>query len=96
MAIDLQETFEKFDEQYIKFDQATGKLNDRPDLCAFILLDKLVPGNRDIISAAEHDVFYIEIDLEKLAEVATEENIALLVSCGVMYDSELDCLSMFA
>lgn len=50
----------------------------RPDLIAFNLLDKLVPGTRDIISAAEHDQFYLDVSVEALAEVATEEDIRTL------------------
>lgn len=96
MPIDLESTFEKFSNEYIKFERVEGKLGARPDLCAFNLLDRLVPGKTDIISAVEHDVFYLDIDLEKLAEVATEDDILLLVRCGVMYDGEYDCLSMFA
>ena len=96
MHIDLESTFEKFSDEYIQFERVEGKLHARPDLCALTLLDLLVPGNTDIISAAEHDVFYLDIDLEKLAEVATEDDILLLVRCGVMYDGAYNCLSMFA
>lgn len=95
--LDLHETFEKFNDDYIKFDLVKDKLHRLPDVCAFILLDKLVPSEKDMdmVSAAEHDVIYLNTDCDKLAEVATEDNILTLTRCGVFYDSDVDSLSMF-
>lgn len=39
--------------EYLKFDRVEPKLSRRPDLHAFLLLDRLVPGIRDIIGCAE-------------------------------------------
>lgn len=95
--IDLESVFEKYVEEYLKFDRVEGKLNSRPDLCAFLLLDKLLPKDgSDIICSASHDEFFIDIDCEKLSDIATEEDILTLVRCGVRYDSETDSLAMFA
>jgi hypothetical protein len=94
--MNLKEIFEKFDDEYGKFDKVENKKNSHPDLHAFILLDKLVPAEKesDIISASENDEFFIDVDIEKLEQVATEENILELVRCGVIYDKEFDCLLM--
>lgn len=93
---EMLELFEKHNGKYIKFeDYVKNPLSKRPDLHAFLLMDKLVPGNGDIISAAEHDEFYIDIDPEELAENITEEQIIELVACGVGYTSEYDCFYMF-
>ena len=51
---------------------------------------------RIIIVAAEHDEVFIDIDIENLAAVATEENIRDLHRCGVLYSSLVDSLAMFA
>lgn len=67
----------------------------RPDLCGLMMLDRLVPGKRDIISAGEHDQVWLNVDLAKLAEVVTEEDIMNLLRCGIWYDSEGGSLSMF-
>ena len=94
--IDLEATFEKHADEYLAFDRVENKLHARPDLCAFLLLDKLVPGEgEDIISASEHDQFYLSVEPDELAEVATEDDILTLVRCGVMY-SEDEGLSMFS
>lgn len=77
------------------FDSVINKSSKRSDLHAFILLDKLIPIKQDIISAAEHDVVYLGVDIEELAKVITEEQIVELVACGVSYDSSIDCLYMF-
>ncbi len=96
MKLNLQELFEKYNEkEYLKFDRIKNKLSDRMDVHAFILLDRLVPGKFDIISAAEHDEIFLQVDIEKLSEVITEEQYIDLIRCGVMYSSEYDCLMMF-
>ncbi len=94
--IDLYATFEKHNDEYIRFDRVENKLHSRPDICAFLLLDKLLPndGSR-IVSAAEHDDIYLNADCEKLAEVATDDDILTLIRCGVRYDSSTDGLAMF-
>ena len=93
MSIDLEATFEKFEDEYIQFERIENKLHARPDIHAFILLDKLVPGHRDMVCAAEHDEIYLDVDTEALALVATEDDILQLVRCGVRLDD--DSLAMF-
>lgn len=92
----LKEMFEAEDEHYIDFDSVENKLSQHADLHAFILLDKLVPGSGDMISASEHDEFYLSVDCEALAKVATPEIIRDLTRCGVRYDEDLDSLCMFS
>ena len=95
MIEDLNEVFEKFNDEYIKFDRIEKPLHPRPDIAAFMLLHNLVPqGGRDMVSASEHDEIFLDVELEDLAKVATEEDILYLVRCGVRL-SEYDCLAMF-
>lgn len=94
--INLQEAFDKLFEadEYLKFDRIQNPLHRRRDIAAFLLLDKLVPdGDTDIIEAASHDVVWLSINVEKLAEVATEEDILYLYRCGVRLGD--DTLEMF-
>jgi len=94
--VDLEQVFEKYDDEYSKFDSIENKLHSRPDICAFLLLDKLVPGaGKDMVSAAEHDEIYLDVDCEALAAVATEEDIQTLARCGVRYDEGLESLCMY-
>lgn len=95
--IDLESTFEKFDEEYIKFGHVENPPSSRPDLCAFITLDRLLPGpsGRDLVSAAEHDEIWLDVDTTQLAEVATEDDILLLVRCGVRLDTDIDSLALY-
>jgi len=93
--MDLEARFEQFENDYIKFEKMENKLHSRPDICAFLLLDRLVPGNRDIVSAAEHDEIYLDVDCELLAAAASDEDIRTLVRCGVRYDSDVESLAMF-
>ena len=54
-----------------------------------MLLDQLLPGDSDIVSAAEHDEIFMDVDLEELAKVVTVQQVTDLVRCGVQnYDDE--------
>lgn len=96
--INIKEIYEKHQEDvhYDDFKNLPNKFSNRPDIHAFILLDKLVPGSHSIIAAAEHDQIWLETDVEKVEEVATEEQIIELMKCGVMYDEDTESLFMFA
>lgn len=88
--IDLKEIFKKHEDEYLK-----SKTLGRKDLLAFRHLSELVPGNDDIIGSAEHDEIYLGIDCDKLAEVASEEDIKYLIQLGIRYDEDYDSLCMF-
>jgi hypothetical protein len=94
--MNLRETFGKYDAEYGKFDRVENKLHLRPDMCAFLLLDRLLPGHGDMVCGAAHDEIFLDADIDKLAEVATDDDILTLVRCGVRIDSESDGLAMFA
>lgn len=95
--IKLFERDDVMDEEFLKFHRVTDRLSNRPDLHAFLLLDRLVPGEtRDIIDGAEHDEFFLSVTPEQLAAVATPERVLELIRCGVRYDRDVDGLAMFA
>jgi hypothetical protein len=95
--VDIEQVFEKYENDlYSTFDQIENKLHHRPDMCAFLYLEKLVPGKGDMIACAEHDQIWLDVDCEKLAEVATEDDIKYLIRCGVWYESDTSSLSMWA
>lgn len=93
--LNLEECFEKFNDDYLKFERVENKLNERPDLCAFILLSQILPGSRDIVAAAEHDEIFLDTDCDRFAEVATEDDILTLVRCGIRYDEETNSLCSY-
>ena len=94
----LVATFNKYRDEYLSFIDVANKLSRRPDMHALILLDKLLPGDgmSDLITGAENGQFFIGIEPEALARVATEEIILDLVRCGVVYDEDSESLSLFA
>jgi hypothetical protein len=92
----LKERFEVYEEEYIEFDRVENKRNGRPDIHAFLLLDSLLPGNRDMVCGATHDEIFLDVDPEELDKVVSDEQIIELVRCGVRVDSETDSLAMFA
>lgn len=93
---DLVSLFEKIDEEdeFLKFERIENPLHHRSDLCAFLLLDRLVPGNRDMVCSARHDEIFLEVDLDSLAAVAGEDDVRTLVRCGVRLDGD-GYLAMF-
>ena len=93
----MHEAFESVEDDHLQFDRIENPLSLRPDVCAFLLLDKLVPptGKRDMIAASGHDTIALATDCEALAGIATPEDIRTLRRCGVWYDDDEDCLKMF-
>jgi len=91
----VEELFEFWNDQYGEFDLIENKFSKKRDLHAFILLDKLFPDlDDDIVGSTGHEEFYIGIDMEDFAKVATEEIIIDLLRCGVLYDESDECLMM--
>jgi hypothetical protein len=83
-------------DEYFSFSRIVAPRHRRPDICAFLMLDDLLPGDSDIIAYARHDEFFLSINPEALAAVATPEFILDLRRCGVRYDVETESLAMFA
>ena len=90
--IDLKAACDKYEADNLKFDQIENPPSRRPDLCAFLLLDRLVPGVGPIVSAVGYDDYWIGVSLETLANVATEADILYLVRCGVCYHDQAEGL----
>ena len=87
--------------EWLEFERVKVKLSRRPDLHAFILLDKLVPceagkasGLSNIVEWSDGDGIWLSIDVKKLAAIATDEQLLDLIRCGVLYDYNHDSLYM--
>lgn len=93
--MDLAALYDQHADEYLQFDRIKVKLSNRPDLHALILLDQLVPGEHDIVSAAEHDEIWLSVDPDDLVKVATEAQIVELMRCGVRYDKNLNSFCFF-
>lgn len=91
----MRDIFEKHEDEFLKFDRVENKRSGRRDLHAFLLLDSLMPGKRPMVSAAEHDEIWLDIDCEDLAQIATEAQILELIRCGVRYDDDVESLALF-
>ena len=90
----LKELFDD-NEDFLKFERVKNKYCQRADLHAFILLNKICPGNKDIIDGADHEIVFLGVDIDKLAENITEERVDELSMCGVFFSNEFNCLAMF-
>jgi hypothetical protein len=54
-----------------------------------------VVGSGDILSSAEHDQVWLNVEMKKFASVATIDDINYLVDCGIHADEDYDSLYMF-
>ena len=93
--MDLYERFEKFNDEFIKFDRIKNKRSLKKDMHAFLLLEELFPeSEEEMVAAASHDIVYLSIE-EDMLEKLTDDNIIELIRCGIGYNEENDCLYMF-
>lgn len=102
MPIDAIALFETHKDEYLQFDRVSTKRHPRADIHAFLLLHDILKharhdkhNTRDIIQAAEHDVIWLDADIEELAAEADEDQIIELARCGVYADEEVGSLAMF-
>lgn len=93
---EMEALFEMFDDEFGQFKLIESPAHRLRDLCAFMMLDAVLPGNYRAVAAAEHDKIFLEADIDGLARVATNGLIRDLVRCGVMLDIENHSLAMFA
>lgn len=95
MAIDIEAEFEKHNDNYARFEDMPNKRSNCAEIHAFLLLNELIPTER-MICSAKHDQIWLDVEIEKLAEIITPEQVAELSICGVFYDDDTELLSMFS
>lgn len=88
----IEALFEKYDDIFLDFEKIGHKLSNRPDMHAFLLLDKAFPGNTDLVGGVRHDQIFLNIKTRQIAKL-TEQQVMELRCCGVFIDEE--SLSMF-
>lgn len=95
--IDFANLYEIHNDEYLKDENIRPErvLHRRPDIMAFLLLDRLCPGTRDMVCHAGHEEIWLDVEVADLNAVATGEDALDLIRCGVRYDSSNDSLAMF-
>lgn len=94
--MNLQERFDQFDDDFLKFKRIENPKSKRPDLHAFLLLEEIFPGrDRDLICSAAHDAIWLDINEDEVGKL-TDDQILELVRCGVRLDTDDYSLCMFA
>lgn len=93
----VHERWESVNDDFIDFKKIpeSERPFSSPDLCAFALLDKRFPKlDFDMVSSAEHDQIWLRIKAKEIIQL-TDDEILYLTRCGVMYEEDTECLSMF-
>lgn len=93
--MDIKAMFEKYNDEYLQFDNVENPVHQRPDLCAFLTLDRLCPDTLNIVASVSHDQIWLDTDVAGLSKNATEDDILLLTRCGVNFDEDTESLFMF-
>ena len=96
--LNLEELFEKHEDEFLKFERETAPRHPRRDLCAFLMLHELDPSEkreRPMISSAEHDEIWLDADVDTVAVHANEQQIVTLIRCGVRFDEGTWAFAMF-
>ena len=95
-AIDeLHARFEKFNDEYNKFDRVESKLHERPDMHVFLFLAALCHGTCDMVACASHDEIWLDVSPHHLATIS-DDDLRDLIRCGLRIDTANDSLCMFA
>jgi len=90
--INLEKLFEKHDDEYLKFDRIKDKFHTRPDMHAFSLLNNLAVSTANMVSDAEHDKIYLDVNPDDVVEIIPEEQVIDLIRCGVRLDDSSFCM----
>lgn len=79
------------------FPKVSEQLSHRRDLNGMMILANLFPEptQLDFICCAEHDQIWFDVDINQLAERATEQQILDIMRCGIWFDSNIESLTMF-
>jgi len=90
------EIWKLHDDEYCQSEKIKNKLCESTDLAAFMLIHKfMIDKVADIILSCEHDIIYLapidNLDLKRIKE----SDIIDLIRCGIRYEDDFDCLSMF-
>lgn len=94
---DLPEIFEKNENEFSMSsdDKVINRFHRRNDLCAMLILERLCPGDTDIISGTGHDKIWFAIKGEQAVKSATMDDLLDLIRLGVCYDVDCDRFWMF-
>lgn len=76
---------------YMERDTPILSTSDMPnDIRAMLLFRTLAPDSTKhrVIGAAEHDIVYVNADLEEVANNATTTDLDILLACGVFLNED--------
>lgn len=76
------------------------RLHGRRDMHGMLLLDVILSRgcefeHTDMVSAAEHDQVWLDVDMHTVLSQVTHDEVKQLHACGVHIDAEYDCFHMF-
>ena len=90
---DLAEWFSVNFDEYLHFERVYNRITNRPDLEALLMLGKQYDGDVDILGGVNYEEVFLNVDINKVD--LTEGDVIKLLRCGVRYNSDNECLSMF-
>jgi uncharacterized radical SAM superfamily Fe-S cluster-containing enzyme len=93
---EIENFLNNHEEDFLDFDSVKDKKSNRADLHAFIILDSLFPSDNDIIANSEHEIIFIDVDVDEFCDKITEDVLLDLHRCGILYNTRDDAIFMYA
>ena len=91
----LHDRFEAMNEEYLHFERIESPRHPRRDICAFLMLHDLNPGDHGVmVSADNHDEIWLRVEPHFL-EWVSDGVLRDLIRCGVSYSKGEESLYMF-
>lgn len=85
----LEEIFEKYEDEFCEFDRIDDPKHCRSDICAMLMIDEIQSrsdfsdNQGKMISWAGHDVIYLDVNVEEFSKVVTKKELIDLIRCGI-------------
>jgi len=90
--MNIEEQFEKFENEFHNFNLIKDPQFKSPEICGFAAIEKIRGEKIDF--AAEHDVLYCGGHSEDDRDL-TDDEVILLLRCGILWNSEFDSFFIF-
>lgn len=97
--MNIEQRFEQYEDEYLNYRVDPNLLYKRHDVIVINVIDNLIPAQNecspDLIVSASRDEIFFGIDAEKFSDIVTDDQLILLIRCGLRYDGGRGCLCMF-
>jgi hypothetical protein len=92
---DIEEMFKEHDSEFLDYGKHSHLRDVKTQWFIMNMLNNVTP-NRDLIIASSRDYIWFATKPETFMECFNQREIVDMIRCGLMYDSEYECLAIFS